>query len=248
MNIENLAIQSYCFRKVETNAEVAQKVCELGLSKIEVCAVHADFTDESTFDEVIGTYRDAGVEIVSIGVQGFKNDKENEEKFFKFAQKAGARVISANFSPDTVPDCLRTAEALADQYDINLGIHNHGGRHWLGPAQALKMIFNQTSPRVGLMLDTAWALDSREDPLKMVESFSDRLYGLHIKDFVFDPAGKPEDVVVGTGNLKLPELFSALDNMNFSGPAILEYEGDPENPMPALLECVEMIKKECNHG
>ena len=243
MKTEDLAIQSYCFRKITSNADVAGNVRALGLSKIELCACHADFTDENIVDDVIKTYRDAGVEIVSIGVQSFRNEKDKEETYFRFAQQAGARVISADFPPDTVPDNLRTAEALADKYNINLGIHNHGGRHWLGPAQALRKLFGETSPRIGLMLDTAWALDCREDPLKMVDAFADRLYGLHVKDFVFDRAGKPEDVVVGTGNLDVPALFSALADMNFAGPVILEYEGDPDDPMPALRKCMDTLHR-----
>ena len=37
-------------------------------------------------------------------------------------------------------------------------------------------------------------LDSGGDPLAVADKFRDRLYGLHVKDFVFKPDGKPEDV------------------------------------------------------
>ena len=42
-----------------------------------------------------------------------------------------------------------------------------------------------------------------------MEKFGKRMYGVHVKDFVFDRAGKWEDVVVGTGNLKLKEFMKA---------------------------------------
>lgn len=245
MNIgEELAVQSYCFRHFKDNTEVAGKVKDCGLSRIEVCAVHADFADESCFDGVIEAYRSQDVQIIGIGVQGFNNDADKERKFFEFAKRAGIKTISANFNPGTTPDSFKTAEKLADEFDINLAIHNHGGRHWLGSTQMLKEVFSKTGPRIGLMLDTAWALDSHEDPVKMAQTFGDRLYGVHIKDFVFDRAGKPEDVVVGTGNLDLPGLFKVMKEANFSGSPILEYEGDVENPVPALRECVEAVRKE----
>jgi hypothetical protein len=38
-------VQSYCFRHFKDNADVAQKVLEIGVKSIEVCAVHADFND-----------------------------------------------------------------------------------------------------------------------------------------------------------------------------------------------------------
>ena len=239
-----LAVQSYCFRGFESNTVVAKMVRECGLSRIELWGGHADFADESRFDEVIETYEQAGVTIVSIGVQGFNANEEAERKFFDFAKRAGATTISASFSPDSAVDSYRIAEKLADAYDINLGIHNHGGRHWLGSVEMLRYVFQQTNPRIGLMLDTAWALDAREDPVAMVETFGQRVHGVHLKDFVFDRAGTPKDVVIGTGSLELPKLFAAMTRIGFDGNLILEYEGDVDNPIPALQECVEAVRKE----
>jgi sugar phosphate isomerase/epimerase len=239
---QEMAVQSFCFRGVKTNEETAQKVKECGLDRIELCGVHADFADASCFDEVIGVYKDAGVRIVSIGVQGFKGDAGTERNFFEFAKRAGCTTISADFGLDTVPDCYRVAEKLADEFDINLGIHNHGGRHWLGSSQMLAHVFANTSPRIGLMLDTAWALHSHEDPVKMAEQFADRLYGVHLKDFAFGREGQHEDVVVGTGALDLPGLTAVMTKNGFAGNFILEYEGDVNNPVPALAKCVEAVK------
>jgi sugar phosphate isomerase/epimerase len=107
----------------------------------------------------------------------------------------------------------------------------------------LQHVFANTNDRIGLCLDTAWALDAGEDPLFLIEKFAKRLYGLHLKDFVFDRARKPQDVVVGTGNLDLKKISAALAQANFSGFAVLEYEGEPANPVPAVSQCVQAIKK-----
>jgi inosose dehydratase len=243
MNInEQLAVQSFCFRNFKDNQKVVELVKACGLSAIEVCGIHADFDDESTFDDVLQVYADGGVKIVSIGVEGFGDDEAAARKRFEFAKKAGLKVFSCDFGVSTVPASYRMAEKLADEYDINVAIHNHGGRHWLGSGQMLNQVFADTSPRIGLCLDTAWALDSRENPVKMAEQFGDRLYSLHFKDFTFQPDRSPVDVVVGTGNLDLPVLMALLDRLNFSGPAIIEYEGDVEDPAPAVAKCVEAIK------
>jgi len=144
---------------------------------------------------------------------------------------------------DGLAASLAMAERLAAEYDVRLGIHNHGGRHWLGSSQALRWVFAQSGPRVGLCLDTAWALDSGEDPVKMIEEFGPRLHLLHLKDFVFDRARKPEDVVVGTGNLPLAAVAAALAKVGFAGEAVLEYEGDVANPVPSVSACVKAIRK-----
>jgi sugar phosphate isomerase/epimerase len=107
----------------------------------------------------------------------------------------------------------------------------------------LAQVFKNTSDRIGLCLDTAWAMHAHEDPIAMAEQFGDRLYGLHIKDFVFDRAGQHKDVVVGTGNLDLGKLNATLKAVDFDGVAVLEYEGDVSNPVPALSECVAAIRQ-----
>jgi len=241
---KDLAVQSYCFRGFEDNAVVAQKVIDCGISGIELCRKHVNFDDESTWEAVLDAYKAKDVRVVSIGVAGFAGNPEADEQYMKFAQKAGLKAIAANFNIDSFPENVRVAEQLAEKYDVKLAIHNHGGHHWLGSTQALRHVFNTSSPRIGLMLDTAWALHAHEDPVKMAETFGDRLYGVHLKDFVFDRAGKHEDVVVGTGNLDLKALSAVLKDTGFSGLNILEYEGDVENPVPALVECVERIGKE----
>lgn len=239
---KDLGVQSYCFRHFKDNATVARMVREIGLANIELCGVHADFNDASTYDSVIETYAKAGVKIVAIGVQYFQGDEAKERPCFEFAKRAGAKEMSVSFGINAIPDAFRVAEKLANEYDIRLGIHNHGGWHWLGNAETLAWVFGQTGKQIGLCLDTAWALDSGLSPVKLIEQFGDRLYGLHLKDFIFDRARKQEDVVVGTGNLDLPAIYAALDKVGFNGYGVLEYEGDVEDPVPALTDCVAMAR------
>jgi sugar phosphate isomerase/epimerase len=239
---KELGVQSYTFRHFKDNAAMIAKCKESGVRNVELCGIHVDFNDEARFADVVSLYKSQGMKIVSIGVQGMANDPAKERKYFEFVKKAGARFMAVTFDLNSTPACYRTAEKLADEYDIRLAIHNHGGRDWLGCARMLSYVMANTSPRIGLCLDTAWALDSREDPVKMARDFGKRLYGLHVKDFVFDRARKPQDVVVGTGNLNLAALAQTMRDVDFNGYAVLEYEGDVENPAPAVKKCVEAVK------
>ena len=239
---KELAVQSFCYRGFKSNEELIAKIKETGLAKVELCGVHVDFADEAGCDEVISLYRGEGVEIVSIGVNGLSGDETKERKFFEFVRKCGAEFMSIDLNVGAFHPAVSVAQKLADEYGIRLGIHNHGGRHWLGSAQMLEQVFQSTSDRIGLCLDTAWAMHSHEDPIAMVERFADRLYAVHLKDFAFDRAGQHEDVVVGTGNLDLDRLNEALRSADFNGCAVLEYEGDVANPVPALTRCVESIR------
>lgn len=241
--IKDLTLQTYCLRAFKSTEAVIQQLKTIGVSNIELCGVHCNFGEESGFDQLIAQYRAAGINILSIGVQSFSGDEAKEEKWFKFASKAGCRQISATFAVDKVPGAFRLAEKLGDRYDINLGIHNHGGYHWLGSRQQLKQVFAQTSKRIGLCMDAAWAMQAGEKPIEMAEQFADRLYGVHFKDFIFDRAGKVHDVVIGEGNLDLKKLVEIVKS---KAPAnccpIIEYEADEQNPAPALIKCVAAFK------
>ena len=241
--LENLGVQSYCFRNFKDNKVVAKMVKEVGLNKIELCGVHIDFLDTSKFKEVISIYNDEGVSIYSIGVQYFSNNETNERKYFEFVKMCGAKYISADFDINKIFDCFRVAEKLAEEYDVKIAIHNHGGWHWLGNIQSLNYIFKNTSERIGLCLDTAWALDSRIDPIKMIEAFPERVYLLHLKDFIFERDRRPVDVVFGQGNIDIEKLINKLKEINFSGLLIFEYEGEPENPVVSIKKGIENFKK-----
>ena len=245
MNVaEELGAQSYCFRHFKDNRKVAELVRQCGLSKVELGGGNVDLANPKSWDEVIGIYRSAGVEIVGLGVQRFGNEEAKERKFFEFVKAAGAKFMGVTFAIDAVPAAYRTAERLADEYDVRLAIHNHGARDWLGSVAMLAHVFKNTSPRIGLCLDTAWMLDSNEDPVAVAERFAERLYGLHVKDFTFDRARRPQDVVVGTGNLNLRKLSDVLKKTGFDGYAVLEYEADSENPVPAIQQCAAAVREQ----
>ena len=79
--------------------------------------------------------------------------------------------------------------------------------------------------------------------MNLAEQFAKRLHGVHVKDFIYDRSRNPTDVIIGTGNLDLPKLMTTLKQSNFTGPLVIEYEGDVENPVPALKKCVEALKR-----
>jgi len=235
-----LAVQSWCYRAFKTPAELIPQIKAIGLSRVEMCGVQVNFDDPATHDAALAQFKNAGIQITSIGVQTFRGDAR-ERGWFAFAKKAGASMIACSFTPAGLAAHIHGAEKLAEEFGLQLGIHNHGGYDWLGNEPMLKHVFSLTSPRVGLCLDTAWCLQAGHDPIKFAEQFNDRLHGVHIKDFIFDRAGKPEDVIVGTGNLKLKELMAIIEKTPHCKAVTLEYERDVENPGPKLKDCVEAV-------
>jgi sugar phosphate isomerase/epimerase len=244
----DFGVQSYCFREFKNNADVADKIVELGLNKVELCAIHADFQRPDAFKEVVQTYADKGVSIISIGVENLVGEKK-ERDLFECAAIAGAKHISAHFKVDSFPRAIENTKMWCEEYGIRVGIHCHGGYLFGGQPAVLDYLIKLGSPQIGLCLDTAWCLQigPRDgQPLEWVKRYAGHIYGVHYKDFVFEKNGQWSDTIVGQGNLDLPAFIRALNESGFDGMAVIEYEGDAQSPVPALKNCVEAMRRAGN--
>ncbi len=234
-----LGVQSFCFRKFQPVSALIECLHQVGLKHVEVWPGHLS-ADADTVAEGIRQIQEAGLTIDCYGVVGPSADEEKMRPAFEFCRLAGAPTLDIGGAPE---ETRQTVQALCDEYEVNVAIHNHGGNHEYGSYEVLEGVFAQTSPRFGLCLDTAWALDAGEDPVEGVERFADRLYGVHLKDFTFDAEGKPEDVIIGTGELDLPGLMGRLQDVGFEGFLALEYEGNAEDPLEEVKECARVVRE-----
>lgn len=233
----DLAIQSWCFRGFKTHDQVIDALGRCGVKNLELSGAHYDPATSSDHAEVIKYYADRGITVTTYGALGIDDDEAAARAGFEFARDAGFDTLVFLGPPAGFP----IARKLADEFKIHAAFHNHGRQMFGGPPWEIDAAI-EGSPNLGLCLDTAWMLDSGFDPVEIARQYSDRLFAVHVKDFVFDRAGKPSDVVVGTGNLDLPALLKLLLDTDFSGPFTLEYEGDVDDPVPATRECVEAIR------
>ena len=238
-----LGIQSFVLRHFKTKEELAVKVKETGLNRIELFGGHFDRDNPSSLTKVAEYLGSQGITVTGVGTERLTDDESQSRNVFDLGKAAGVSTLVIDFPIAGVPGCFPVAEKLAEEYGFNLAIHIHGGHHWLSNAPALDWIFGQTGPRVGLCLDTGWAIDGKQDPVALAEKYGDRLYGVHFKDFIYDRVRKPVDVIIGDGLLDLPAFLSALKDLDYSGPVSFEYEGEPENPVPAVRKCVEAVQK-----
>jgi len=237
-----LGIQSYCFRTFKTLDELIQALRAVGLKYVEIWPGHQDpAADEAELRAMLDTLAANGITMDSFGLVAFGADEAPARKAMEFCKMAGVKAVTADVRDGDAG--VANAEKLADQFDINLAIHNHGRRHHLGHPDQLDALFAGTSERFGLCLDTAWMLDSGVDPLDALARYADRLYGVHLKDFSFDADGNPEDVIVGAGGLDLPEFLRRLDAMDYDGYMSLEYEGEADAPLPNVMKCLEAIRE-----
>jgi sugar phosphate isomerase/epimerase len=239
----NFGVQSWCFRHFKDNHVVAKKVRDIGLSQLELCGVHADLNSPSAVKEATAIYKEAGVSIVSIGVQTFTGS-DSEKVWFESAAVTGARHISCHFRVDSFMQAVPKVRAWSREFGIRVGIHCHGGYQFGGSPDVLDYLIGIGGPEIGICIDTAWALQIgpwQGKPVEWAKRYAGKIYGIHYKDFTFDKTSQWTDVIVGEGNLDLPAFNAALKEGGFDGMAVIEYEADVENPDPALKRCVESM-------
>lgn len=240
----DFGVQSYCFRAFKDNAVVAKKVRDIGLNKIELCGVHADFSNPAAFKDVVAIYQAAGVSIVSLGVQTFSGH-DSERAWFECAAAAGAKHISCHFQVSTFLTAVPKVRRWSQEFGIRVGIHCHGGYMFGGSPDVLDYLTTLGGPEIGVCIDTAWCMQigpHQGKPVEWAKRFQGKIYGIHFKDFLFEANAQWKDVVVGTGTLDLPAFSKALLEGGFDGMAVIEYEADVENPDPALKRCVDSMR------
>ena len=235
-----LGIKSYSFRSIPDNADVAKAVKYCEVDGLDISACHVDYDNAEAQERTIATYREAGVRLSGLGVIYLRDDEAFNRRFFEFAKRAQIKVVSCSFLLEGHEAAFRSAVRLAEEFDVRMAIHNHGGKDWLGNTAALQYALKHTSPHFGLCLDTAWCLQAGEDPLKWLDLFGERLYALHFKDFAFDQNGKWQDTIVGDGALDLDAFLKRLATLDFQGSAVVEFEG--ENPVEQSKACVKAIR------
>jgi len=235
-----LGIQSYCFREFKTIRSLIDGLKKVNLPYVEIYPGHIDYhQDPKKTGADLAQIRDAGISVSAYGGVELKNDEADVRKMCELALKAGTHFLTVV----TVDEkALPMLERLAVEYKIKYCIHNHGRGFQFGTFRQHHDFFAHTSKNFGLCLDAAWFLDSKEDPVAAVDEFADRLYGVHLKDFAFDQAGKPYDVIIGKGGLDLPQFMERLKKVSFGGYLSLEYEGNPVDPLAEVLECMATVR------
>lgn len=238
-----VGVQSYCFRNFKDHDQLREMIHTLGLPSIEMWPGHlAEATPKEELQQVVADYKNAGINIDACGVVGFTNDEAKARQVFEYAKVLGVLGISASPEYDALPLMVK----LTEEYGIPIAIHNHGPEDKLyGTVEQIREHIAPLPSSVGLCVDTGHFGRNDINALDVIEEFSDRINGMHLKDMVPDGKGGWEDRIIGQGRLDLPGLVELLKDIKFDGYCSLEYESDPDNPIPSMQECLAELRKAC---
>jgi sugar phosphate isomerase/epimerase len=229
ISMAQVGAQSYSFREFDFKGSLFQ-LTDLTLKSMEYCGVHfpAD-PDNPELPAIIEAVAAEGITTPCYGVEGFTADDAANRKKFEFAKKLGCSIITAY----TEPDSFESLEALTEEFDINIAIHNHGPGHRFDKVADTLAAIEGRSPRIGACVDTGHALRSGEAPQEVIEQLGDRVLSLHLKDW---DMAENEEACIGEGDMDCEKVVASLNALNFTGPIMMEYEEEPHSPVASMLQ------------
>lgn len=228
-----MGIQSYSLRNFKFE-EALEKTEKLGLHYWESYNAHVP-TDASKADESRKAAAGHDVKVIGYGVVHFSSDERACRQLFEFGKELGIEYFSAD--PD--PESFDHLDKLVEEFDIPVGIHNHGPGHRYDTIDRIASAIKGHHDKIGCCVDTGHFLRSRQDPVQAVETFGKRVYGVHLKD-VKDAT---EFTVLGKGDLRTAELLKTLAENEYPYCLALEYEEHPEDPMSDIEACLAAVRK-----
>ena len=228
-----LGVASYSLRNF-SRAQAIQMTKALGTRFINLKSVHLPY--DASPSEIASARHEveaAGLEIVGGGLITFETDTdEGVRKYFDYAKFAGMPLIVGTCKPTVLP----RIEKFVKQYDIKLAIHNHGpdDPDFPSPYDALKAVQGM-DPRMGLCIDLGHTVRTGTDVVRAVADAGPRLLDMHAKD-LRDLKVAESQCIVGEGKMPIAEIFRQLLAMGYSGYVNLEYEIEPDDPMPGMRQ------------
>lgn len=206
--------------------------------------------------EAIAAFKDNaakfGVEIVTAGPL-YCSGEEEVAALFKFAKNYGLKSVSVvPFELKTIDGTetrvesdamLDVVEKYVKEYDIKACVHNHGPdiKYLFPTAESVWARIKDRDARLGFCLDVGHQRRAGNDPVEAIKKYAERIHEVHLKNILIDPV-KNLAMPGPRGELDIPAIMTALAEIGFTGPCLVEYEKDFENNELPLAESLGYYK------
>lgn len=210
---------SYCFKNVPKLEDVLGIYKDLGLSVIELAAVHADYArlDEEAARRAAAVIRAAGIECCAYATGGIRKDRGALEKLFAFARALGVGLVTGSVHKDALGEIDR----VCGERGMRFAIENHRDSDFETP-QSVADALRACSPRVGANIDTGHFAYMGHSSLAAVDLLRGRIYHVHLKD-----AKNGKMCLAGEGEVDLAGFISKMRAVGYDGVLSIEYEAGP---------------------
>ena len=234
-----LGVASYSLRNF-SREQAIEMTRALGARYINFKSVHLPYeASPAEFAAAKSQLTAARLQLVGGGTITFETDTDDGvRKYFEYARAAGMPTIVCTCKPAVLP----RIEKFARQYDIKIAVHNHGpeDENFPSPYDVLKAVKGM-DPRMGLCIDLGHTVRAGTDPVRAVADAGSRVHDMHAKD-LRDFKSAESQCIVGDGKIPIAEIFQQLRAVAYAGYVNLEYEIEPDNPMPGMRQSFSFMR------
>ena len=232
-----IGLASYTLRKYSLD-QLIEIMKRLTIKDVCLKSFHLPF--DATPDElkaISEKMKSNGLNLYAAGVIYMKTNEE-VEKYFKYAQNAGVKMIVGAPEHHVLPK----VEEMVKATDIKIAIHNHGPEDKIFPSPAsIYEKIKDLDPRIGLCIDAGHTFRLKQDPAAEFRKYRDRLFDIHLKD-LNKQTPDAENVEIGRGVMNIPLYIQVLKELKYEGIISVEYEKDAENAAYGLTESVGYLR------
>lgn len=241
-----IAVQAWSFRHF-TLWESLERTAATGAAGIElfpgqkIGGPHGDLEfgpglEASVYRSILDRAASHGVVPVSFGVVEVPNDERKARPIFEMAKALGLYGITTESIGS-----ISTLEALAVEYDLRVGFHNHPKPTALWNPRTILAAVKDRHANLGFCADIGHWASSGLDPLEVVRSIAPRIRSFHLKDRA--SASEPShDQPLGTGVLDLPAILDAAIAEGFAGTVSIEHEYNWHSSVPEIAQGVGYLR------
>ncbi len=232
----NIGIGTYSYHGLSLEAMIVQ-LQALGIQEIEMSRgefMLLSHPNEDRFRSARALFDKGGIRCVSYYAATI-HDEHELDLALSFAKILGARNITGDATGGAM---LKRIDQQCTQAGLTFGIHNHffpTKFAYESPEDVLRALAG-LSKTVGATVDVGQFASCGYDTVDAVRKLGPYLKLVHLKDIAAPHA--EDNVLIGRGIAKIPQVMAELHKLNFTGLVAIEYEkeGPVEEDMRQEVE------------
>ena len=164
---------------------------------------------------------------------------EQVEEAFAYARRYGAEMFIGVPSYDVLDLVVNKVKETG----IKVAIHTHGPDlpDLFPDIRVIVEKVGDPTLGIGCCMDLAHSYRYGQDPARDIRKYAKWIWDIHIKDVtVPSKAGVAKEM--GRGGMDIPAIVKSLRRIGYKGVISIEYEGDENNPVPAVAETAGYLR------
>jgi sugar phosphate isomerase/epimerase len=220
--------------------QMTAAVKRVGFDAISLHRAHSPWENQpGQWQEIAAKIAAAGITVRCCGVLNLKVDERAMRRMMDYVKTLNLSLFSCTVDLAGLP----VLESLVREYGFRAAIHNHGPEDKLwSSGQSVLDALQGRDARLGLCYDVGHAFRTGEDPAAFIRAHHARIFDVHLKDSLAATGQDDVPVEMGRGHMDLRAVLRALVESGFRENVWLEYEKDPNDPVPGLAESAGYVR------